>query len=282
MNINTSLRAKSISYGGTRATSAIKYIVYHYTGNETDTAKANANYFATSNKRKAGAHYFVDTGSTIYQSIPDTKVAYAVGVNYGGRLFGTVTNANSISIEMCSQNGAIPEATIKNAVKLGKLLMKKYGINISHVVRHYDVCAKECPGWYGWYGGNSKKWEALKAALQENDEFPAKTIANVKVHTSAKAASETIRTLDEGTRFTVVDETPNWYKMEGGGYVPKKDCAYRIKTTDELNIRKLSNAKSAIIGKLGKGEKTWIIAEEGHWGKRQKGGYINLNYTEKA
>lgn len=41
-----------------------KYIVIHYTGNTTDTAKANANYFRSVN-RGASAHYFVDA-TTVY------------------------------------------------------------------------------------------------------------------------------------------------------------------------------------------------------------------------
>ena len=46
-----------------------KYIVIHYTGNKTDTAKANANYFRTEN-RGASAHYFVDK-NTVYQVVED-------------------------------------------------------------------------------------------------------------------------------------------------------------------------------------------------------------------
>lgn len=43
----------------TKGNSGRKYIVIHYTGNETDTAKANSSYFKSIN-RGASAHYFVD------------------------------------------------------------------------------------------------------------------------------------------------------------------------------------------------------------------------------
>lgn len=183
------LMAKSLSYGSTRPTSAIKYIVLHYTGNTTDTAKGNANYFGPngSNTRAAGAHYFVDD-TTVYQSIPDTRVAWAVGGSKysdcsstgGGTMYGTITNSNSISIEMCSKNGAITDATITNAVELTKQLMIKYNIPASRVYRHFDVNGKSCPGWSGWIGKKDySKWTAFKNMLTTNTINVGKDIENM-------------------------------------------------------------------------------------------------------
>ena len=114
------------------------YIVMHYTGNLTDTAKANANYFRDT-KRGASAHLFVDE-SDVYEVVSLNDSAWAVGVDYGGSLFGLCTNYNSISIEMCSSGGKISDRTIDNAVSLTKSLMKRYGITTERVVRHWDVC----------------------------------------------------------------------------------------------------------------------------------------------
>ena len=61
----------------TRPTDNIKWIVMHYTGNDGDTAKGNANYFAN-NSVSASAHYFVDDIS-IYRSVPDEYTAWSVG-----------------------------------------------------------------------------------------------------------------------------------------------------------------------------------------------------------
>ena len=103
----------------TKGNSGRKYIVIHYTGNKTDSAKANSNYFKSIN-RGASAHYFVDK-TTVYQVVDDNNMAWAVGRNYGSNnLFGKVTNANSISIEMCSTNGKIANETYKNTVELTK------------------------------------------------------------------------------------------------------------------------------------------------------------------
>ncbi|MDE7044111.1 MAG: N-acetylmuramoyl-L-alanine amidase, partial [Acetatifactor sp.] len=157
LNIQT-LPANPANYGGSRNASSILYLVYHYTANKTDKAASNANYFRN-NIVKASAHYFVDEHD-IYQSVEDLKTAYSVGgakwsdcsFTGGGSMFGRITNTNSISIEMCSSNGAVPEATLENAVKLGKELMEKYHIPISNVYRHFDVNGKHCPGWQGLYG----------------------------------------------------------------------------------------------------------------------------------
>lgn len=144
------LQAKDISYSGTRDISKIKYIVLHYTGNEKDTAKNNANYFSIngSNTRKAGAMFFVDETS-IYQTLNDTQIGNSVG---GGTqsshhpYYKICTNANSISIEMCtSGNYEVSEQTEANALELTKYLMKKYNIDVNHVIRHYDVNGKSCP-----------------------------------------------------------------------------------------------------------------------------------------
>lgn len=157
LTINDSIKAKY--YGGYRGTP--KYLIFHYTANSTTksgksaTAKANANYFNTTT-RKASAHYVVDNGNIVYNCVPDTYTAYAVGDSSSGTMKGKITNTNSISIEMVSRStvpspaiGAnqyyIPEQTLENAIELGVYLMKKYNIPISNVYRHYDVTAKVCP-----------------------------------------------------------------------------------------------------------------------------------------
>jgi N-acetylmuramoyl-L-alanine amidase CwlA len=243
MTINT-LRAKSGNYGSTRKASAIQYLVYHYTSNKTDTAKNNATYFHN-NLVKASAHYFVDENS-IYQSVPDLSVAYAVGgskysdcaTTGGGKLYGVCTNANSISIEMCSTGGVIAPATIQRAVALGKELMAKYSIPVSRVCRHFDVNGKHCPGWSGWYGKDSDQWEALVKELG----------------TTAKTASTT----------TV---TPYIVRI----------------TADVLNVRSGPGTSYSVVTTVKQGDAYTIVAESGGWGKLKSGaGWVKLGYTERV
>ena len=141
-----------------------KYIVVHYTGNKSDTAVANANYFKN-NVTKTSAHFFVDQTTTVMSVSPD-KTAWSVGGNYTNftntkpSYYGIVTNANSISVELCSNNGIITDATIQRAGNLIRGLMEEYDIPISNVVRHYDVTGKKCPGWTGWIdtGNGNPLW----------------------------------------------------------------------------------------------------------------------------
>lgn len=55
-------------------------------------------------------------------------------------------NRNSLGVEMCSDkvNGkyVITAQTVDRTVELVRWLMDKYGIDVDHVVRHYDVTAR--------------------------------------------------------------------------------------------------------------------------------------------
>ena len=164
--------ANSENYGGSRNASQIRYLVYHYTGNDGDRAANNAKYFQN-NIVKASAHYFVDD-TTVWRSVPDLKVAWSVGGSKyanadktgGGTMYGVITNTNSLSIEMCDtiRNGVYQasEATLVNAAELGRELMEKYGIPIENVYRHFDVTGKHCPS----YLVNAQKWAEFKKRLE--------------------------------------------------------------------------------------------------------------------
>lgn len=160
--------ANKQNYGGVRALNTIKYLVYHYTGNDGDTDEGNGKHFHN-HIVKASAHYFVDDDS-VTQSVPDNYVAYSVGGKCQSShhpLYKVCTNSNSISIEMCdcNKNGVveITDKTIENAIELGKVLMKKYNISIDHVIRHYDVNGKACPNCNGLL--NDANWNAFKSRL---------------------------------------------------------------------------------------------------------------------
>ena len=174
------------NYGGKRNIADIKYIVIHYTANDGDTAMSNAKYFA-SGSRGASAHYFVDS-KNIVQSVKDNFVAWAVGGNKyndvaktgGGKFYGKCTNSNSLSIEICDdvKNNAIypTEATINNVVELVRTLMKKYNIDISNVIRHFDVTGKKCPMY--WCGDSQKNaiWISIKNRIVEEEKVVKQSI----------------------------------------------------------------------------------------------------------
>jgi N-acetylmuramoyl-L-alanine amidase CwlA len=189
------------NHGGRRDKSAIKYLVYHYTGNDGDTAMANAKYYAEA-KVEASAHYFVDDTSVV-QSVGDLTVAWAVGGKKwadcdetgGGTMHGIVTNTNSLSIEMCDthRDGEImasPE-TQENALALGRMLMDRYGIPIENVVRHFDVTGKYCPRYFM----DNDKWAAFKARLTDEEDDVKRYNTIQEIEKEAPWAAPTVNKL---------------------------------------------------------------------------------------
>lgn len=130
----------------TNRTQAIKYIVIHYTANDGDTAKNNADYYART-PLKASAHYFVDENE-IWQSVKEGDTAYHCGADI--YMHKECRNSNSIGIELCSRqykNGSyyFKEETLIRGAQLVKELMEKYNISAENVIRHFDVTGKICP-----------------------------------------------------------------------------------------------------------------------------------------
>lgn len=139
---------------------SILYIVIHYTsGRQTaaGAALANCKYSAGGN-RGASAHYFIDDGDTIYQSVLDENTAWAVGSRSGYKC--GCRNNNSISIEVCTA-GAFTAKEIETLSWLVKRLQKQYNVPDSRVIRHYDVTGKACPAYYV----DASRWAALKAQI---------------------------------------------------------------------------------------------------------------------
>lgn len=179
----------------------ITYIAIHYTAGGTSKKGSALNVKKVFESRKASADFAVDD-ETMVQFNPDMKNYYSWSVgdkkyvnSKGGSLYGKATNKNTISIEMCSNlkkgtdakyaNHAgwyLTDNTIKQCVKLTKILMKKYNIPIERVVRHYDISGKLCPGVVGWNNdiiytnegkatkqySDSSKWLEFKKLLQKS------------------------------------------------------------------------------------------------------------------
>lgn len=143
-----------------------QWIVIHYTATSAS-AYNNAVYFSRGGNWNSSAHYFVDGGGTIYQSVPDWRGAWHAG-NYD-------CNMHSIGIETVSDGRDFTASEISELAWLVQGLMHKYGIGADHVIRHYDVCDyfggytvdphKSCPAPYV----NSGKWKNLKAKITEGN-----------------------------------------------------------------------------------------------------------------
>ena len=179
----------------------IAWIAIHYTAGASS-APGRAIHMKDSweKTRRASADFGVDSRDMVqFNPNPKEYYAWAVGdkknpYGGGGSLYGIATNRNTISIEICSDlrkgtNASKPnhsgwsfsKSTLDNAVKLTKILMKKYNIDIDHVVRHYDISGKLCPGLLHWNKGpiytdignktsqtnDESEWLAFKARLKD-------------------------------------------------------------------------------------------------------------------
>ena len=165
----------------------IEWIAVHYTAgthSRTGAAANNADWFK--NPASGGSADFIVDDTTVVQYNPDicNRYCWAVGgkkyqTSKGGSLYGIVGNKNSISVEICSTSKtkqvlkendpgwSFTDAVLDRAAELVRYLMREYGINADHVVRHYDVSGKPCPGIIGWNkeSGSEKAWQAFKARL---------------------------------------------------------------------------------------------------------------------
>lgn len=215
--LKTNLAHKS-NYGGSRTASTIKYIVIHYTANDGDHDESNARYFRN-NIVKTSAHYFVDDDS-VTQSVPDLSLAYAVGGKKwsdcsktgGGKLYGKVTNKNSLSIELCDtkKNGklAASEATMANAAELCRKLMKKYNVDIDHVVRHFDINGKHCPAYFM----DSKAWAGFKNRLAESYLVKV-TATKLNIRSGPGTGYKIVGAIEDKGTYTIIEQRDGWGRL---------------------------------------------------------------------
>jgi len=97
--------------------------VVHNTDNFVAGADANAHARAQYNGNLGtSVHYYTnDKWGTVYQASFHGRGCWYVGVNYGGRLFGTVNNKNSIGVERRVQAGYDYNKAFANAVNFEEI-----------------------------------------------------------------------------------------------------------------------------------------------------------------
>lgn len=158
---NNYLTVNPYSRPGTKLTS-VKNIVVHYVGNPSTSALANRNYFESLKNKGvyASSHYIIGLNGEIIRCIPENEVAYHAG-NY-------TVNCNSIGIECChpDSTGKFNSKTYNALIELLRDLCKRYGLNSSNVIRHYDVTGKKCPL---FYVNNPSEWTKLKNSINSTN-----------------------------------------------------------------------------------------------------------------
>ena len=226
IKVITTLKCNPDNYNN-KTSRKITYIVMHYTGNKKDTAKANANYFASPN-RLASAHLFVDDTS-IYQSVELRDIAWHCGT-YGTYYHRKCRNTNSIGIEMCCTAGdyKISNKTIKNSAYLCAYLCKMLGIKAKdvdkYVLRHYDITHKICPAQMVNDAAEWKEFKQMVKNILENknidgtiDSYLVKIKSyTLKVHDKADKNSKVNTKVKKNEVYTIIDEKNGWGKLKSG------------------------------------------------------------------
>lgn len=171
-------QCNSQNYTKGRSGYGVSYITVHYTsGSRTSEGAALANCIYFSNgSRGASAHYFVDDGATVWQSVDDSDTAWHAG-NWN-------MNVRAIGIEVCS-DGVFTGKEIDRLHWLVWTKMKQYDIPPSRVIRHYDVTGKQCPAWYV----DDVKWKALHKVITSEyaSEEEPEVVTNEDIQKIAEA-----------------------------------------------------------------------------------------------
>ena len=168
---------RQIAYNRSPRKSKIEYIVIHDTGNKGKGADAIAhfNYF-NGGDRQSSADFFVDDTAII--QVNDYNKYYTWAVGDGKGKYG-ITNANSVSIEICvNADGNYKEAFLKTA-ELTKRLMKDLNIPAERVVRHYDASRKNCPA--SMSGDSWRLWSNFKNLLLEGEDLTMSQYKELKI-----------------------------------------------------------------------------------------------------
>lgn len=222
MKVNRDFVTENNTYEGNDP----RYIVVHNTDNFASGADASAHARAQHNGNlSTSVHYYTDDKGTVYQAAPHGRGCWHVGVNYGGRLFGTVNNRNSIGVEMCVQAGYDFQKAFGNTVEFIRQLMAETGIPAERVVQHYDVCAKNCPSQIRARG----MWEELKRLIGNGGTGQEDGSSYTKIMGKAVASVEQmenyIREKNGAVAQSVVDMLP-LYMSEGEAEGVRGDIAF--------------------------------------------------------
>lgn len=210
------LLAKAISYGSKRDLKDVKYIVIHYTGNKADTAENNAKYFANTNTRQAGAHFFVDKQGEVWKSVNINRTAWAVGglystANGAGAYYQKCTNENSVSIELCDCKTETNWEQMKATRQLVKYIQEKCP-NAKTIIRHWDVNGKLCPACMT--GTENEKWKRMHCFLVNGYQFKAKVTKKAALRSSGKITANKIGIAKVGVVFEITKIAGNWGRIK--------------------------------------------------------------------
>ena len=221
----------------------IEWLVIHYSASTSSKRGAASGMCSWSGNPSAGgsADFAVDD-ETMYQYNGDIENRYcwAVGgskytslsTSLSGKYHGIAKNSNCISIELSSNktnkssmnvtdnDWYLTDATIDKGVELAVYLMKKYNINMEHVITHAMITGKWCPQpWFknesalqGWYNFRKKLQKAY-----DGTEYVEEKIYRVRKDWKDEKSQLFAGTLEGAKR--IADENPGYLVYDPDGNV---------------------------------------------------------------
>lgn len=234
MNIISKLLTKNIYSRSGEKQGDIKKIVIHWVGNANTSATANRNYFENlknTHKTYASAHYIIGLNGEIIQCIPEDEVAFHSG-SYS-------MNRKSIGIENCHPdwNGKFNNATYNSLVELCADILKRYNLDTTALIRHYDVTGKQCPL---YYVKNTSEWDKFKKDVANK--------LNQEVKEEEKGSDEKVRKYKNGSTKEIIYADTNC-TTKIGTLSPYEECDCFGIYKDRAMVRyKVDGTKNYKIG----------------------------------
>ena len=139
MTIKTTLNYSPNFNSIKRSAKQIKFIVFHYTGMEKESAAINR---LTNIQSKVSSHYLIKNNGEILTLVPDLYTAWHAGISSWKN--HNSLNANSIGIEISNPGHKFgyvdfTKKQIKSLIKLSKFLIHKYKIKKNNILGHSDI-----------------------------------------------------------------------------------------------------------------------------------------------
>ncbi len=186
----------------------IKYIIYHYTGMNSESKAINR---LTDVKSEVSCHYFIKRNGSIILIVPEAYEAWHAGKSNWKR--DKSLNKKSIGVEISNKGHQFgyqnySKKQIQSLIKLSKYLIKKYNIKKSNILGHSDIAfdRKIDPGekfpWEFlskhniglWHKINKKRLEKIRnlSILNEEKKSFFKFISKVGYFVKTSNASKKI------------------------------------------------------------------------------------------
>lgn len=303
-----------IAYNKTEmANRKIEYIVVHDTGNTGYRANVNSHFnFFNGADRQSSADFFVDS-TKIGQFNPDLQNYYMWHCGDGDGEYG-ITNANSIGVEICINSDGNYSQAVQNTVELVAYLMKRFGVDLAHVVRHYDASRKNCPSsmnkagdWSAWNNFKNKVNTLLGNAPQPEQVTQATVYQKGSTGSVVKDIQAKLNELgyncgiaDGAFGNNTYNAVLSFQKAKGltaDGIVgnatltalnkaisDKRAVYYVVPTTDGVNLREGASTSSAVLGIANTSNKYKYAGDSGNFYSiyfGEHGAYISKQYSKK-